>query len=209
MTMPSLGNLQPLHYDSDATETPRKLFANSKSKSDIMDGFQPSSPVNLSVSSVPSMPDGFFPNMPAHHVKSNPGGGVRPNIGRGDSTHSIEKRNARLAGTSSAIFEVEVPRTDGKLKIDIRSDEDIFGPGLFIYGCARGSKAEQQGLLQVGDELLAVNGRIVDGGTIEDLSQALLETNPVAPAVKLKLRRVNNRRHIADVSQVEYNKRIF
>eukprot|EP00603_Paraphysomonas_imperforata_P012482 CAMPEP_0114476450 /NCGR_PEP_ID=MMETSP0104-20121206/14760_1 /TAXON_ID=37642 ORGANISM="Paraphysomonas imperforata, Strain PA2" /NCGR_SAMPLE_ID=MMETSP0104 /ASSEMBLY_ACC=CAM_ASM_000202 /LENGTH=766 /DNA_ID=CAMNT_0001651179 /DNA_START=79 /DNA_END=2379 /DNA_ORIENTATION=+ len=203
VTMPSLGNLQPLNYDSDTTDTSRRSTMNRMKSNDVLGDFSASSPVHISVSSVPSIPEN-----PTSSRQSPPMRGVGQEsselLGRNDSTHSVERRNARLSSFSSNIFELAVPKTDGKLKIDIRCDEETFGPGLFVYGFARGSNVEKQGLLRVGDELLALNGYSVDGGTIEDLAEASRQTNPSAPAVTLKVRRVSNVRHAADVTQGNY-----
>ena len=96
---------------------------------------------------------------------------------------------------------MEVPKTEGKLKIDIRSDENVFGPGLFVLGFAPGSNAERQGMLRVGDELLAVNGRTIDGGSLEDLGRVLRRVDsPRALMVRLQLRRMSDARHSLDVS---------
>ena len=78
----------------------------------------------------------------------------------------------------SDVFDLEIPKTtgiDGKssLMVDIRTDVESLGPGLFVCGFLPGSQAEAQGLLEIGDELLVVNDVDVEGGTIDDLVYAM------------------------------------
>jgi C-terminal processing protease CtpA/Prc len=105
------------------------------------------------------------------------------------------------------VFEIEVPKTvgdDGKssLRIDIRTDEEVLGRGLFIYGFLPDSSAEQQGLLHVGDELLMVNDVDVEGGDIPDLVSAMQsEEYADATSVPVMVRRQGDQsRHVSTVS---------
>ena len=70
-------------------------------------------------------------------------------------------------------IDVVVPKTQGELRIYIRHDDEGDAHGLFIHGFKPNSNAERQGLLQVGDELLEVNGINVKGMFLEDVVSAL------------------------------------
>jgi C-terminal processing protease CtpA/Prc len=74
------------------------------------------------------------------------------------------------------------------LQLDIRNDPQLFGKGLFLFGfLTEGSRAEQQGVLQAGDEVLEVNGVNVAGGSAEDVAAVLRQD--VFPDVLLKVHR--------------------
>ena len=105
------------------------------------------------------------------------------------------------------VYEIEVPKTVGEdgissLRIDIRTDEHVLGPGLFIYGFLPNSNAEQQGLLRVGDELLTVNDLDVEGGTIPDLVSAMQNEEYVDSSfVPMMVRRqMDQFRHVSNVA---------
>jgi hypothetical protein len=60
-----------------------------------------------------------------------------------------------------------VPKTNGTLRVQIRHDDDGDMKGLFIHGFRPFSKAEAQGFLKVGDELIEINGVDVQGEQLE------------------------------------------
>ena len=161
-------------------------------------------PVNRSLSSSLSIHD-VIPRTSKLDKRQTPNSTLGHEIGTA-SLHSIEKRNMRISTTSNSVLEVEVPKTNGKLNIDIRSDTETFGPGLFIYGLAKGSNADNQGILRIGDEIIAVNGMVVDGMSLEDLSNALQQgDSPLAITVRLKIRRTNDSQHALNVSQGSFS----
>jgi hypothetical protein len=68
---------------------------------------------------------------------------------------------------------IEVPKTNGQLRVMIRHDDDGVQKGLFVHGFRPYSNAEAQGLLQVGDEILEVDGVNLAGSQIEELIDVL------------------------------------
>ena len=66
-----------------------------------------------------------------------------------------------------------VPKTNGQLRIELRHDDNGEASGIFIHGFRPFSEAKKQGLLKIGDELLAVEGINVCGRTLEDVIQIL------------------------------------
>src|SRR5207248_2336763 len=84
-------------------------------------------------------------------------------------------------------IEVLVPKTNGQLRILIRHDDEGDIHGLFVHGFRSYSKAEEQGLIKVGDEILKVNDIVVKGGYLEDVINALKYHN--GEVVSFKIRR--------------------
>jgi C-terminal processing protease CtpA/Prc len=70
-------------------------------------------------------------------------------------------------------MEVMVPKTSGQLRLQIRHDDEGDIHGLFVHGFRANCRAEELGLIKVGDELLKVNGEVVKGGYLEDVIAAL------------------------------------
>ena len=81
-------------------------------------------------------------------------------------------------------LEVAVPKTQGELRIHVKHSKRR---GLFIHGFKPNSLAEQQGILCVGDELLAVEGEDVRAKALPGLVAVL--KNHTGDAVRIKLRR--------------------
>ena len=67
-------------------------------------------------------------------------------------------------------IQFKIHKLNGELKIHIRHDDEGDRHGLFVHGFRLGSLAE--GILQVGDELLEVNGVDVKSKYLEDVIQA-------------------------------------
>ena len=66
---------------------------------------------------------------------------------------------------------LDVPKTNGELRVHIRHDDEGDHHGLFVHGFRSGSLAE--GILAVGDELLVVNGVSVKSLYLEDVINAM------------------------------------
>jgi hypothetical protein len=66
-----------------------------------------------------------------------------------------------------------VPKTNGQLRIELRHDDDGETNGIFIQGFRPFSEAKKQGLLQIGDELLELEGVDVCGRQLEDVINVL------------------------------------
>lgn len=81
-------------------------------------------------------------------------------------------------------LEVAVPKTQGELRVHVKHSKRR---GLFIHGFKPNSLAEQQGILCVGDELLAVEGEDVRAKALPGLVAVL--KNHTGDAVRIKLRR--------------------
>lgn len=72
------------------------------------------------------------------------------------------------------IVEVEVPKTEGELRLLVRRDSDEGGGGaLFVHGMLPGSRVEQQLLLLPGDEIVRVNGCDVQGLSLQEVVRAV------------------------------------
>lgn len=121
----------------------------------------------------------------------------------------MSRGEAKSSRRMTDVFEFEVPKTVGEdgrasLRIDIRSDEDVLGPGLFVYGFLPDSNAEQQGLVRIGDELLMINDMDVEAGTLDDLVVAMQsEEYKDAAEVPMMVRRQmdhSQSRHVSKVS---------
>ena len=68
------------------------------------------------------------------------------------------------------VIEAEVPKSsDGTLRLNVRHDDEGDAHGLFIHGFKPNSAAENQGILRIGDELLAVDNEIVEGKFLSTL----------------------------------------
>jgi C-terminal processing protease CtpA/Prc len=128
------------------------------------------------------------------------------------SSNKSEKSSTSLSNVfaSDEMFDIVVPKTDGELRVLLRHDlvpvtlsteagttgrgAVEMRPGLFIHGIRADSRAKEQGLLRVGDELIAVNGVIVQGGYLEDVI-AVLQQPPAQHQqsnVVMTIRRVEN-----------------
>jgi C-terminal processing protease CtpA/Prc len=124
------------------------------------------------------------------------------NTAREDDTSTINTLR------SGQLYDVTVPKTDGELAVLLRHDDNIFGGedrgGLFIHGVKPNSKAKEQGLLRPGDELVAVNGMLVEGAYLEDVI-AVLDGNDSKQAdnVVLTIRRVTGGHGITDDYELE------
>merc|ERR1711988_1647193 len=68
-------------------------------------------------------------------------------------------------------YNVDVPKTNGELRVHIRHDDEGDHHGSFVHGFRPGSLAES--ILKVGDELLEVNGTSVKSKYLEDVVNAL------------------------------------
>ena len=69
-----------------------------------------------------------------------------------------------------------VPKTNGQLRVQLRYDDDGDAKGLFVHGFRPFSKAEEQGLLKIGDELIEVNDKHVEGAPLETVIEILMES---------------------------------
>ena len=70
-----------------------------------------------------------------------------------------------------ASVRAQVPKFDNELRLCIRHEEYSDGHGLFLHGFESGCRA--QGVLQIGDEFIWVNGVDVQGCPLEKLLMAL------------------------------------
>ena len=82
-----------------------------------------------------------------------------------------------------------MPKTNGELRIHIRHDDEGDAHGLFVHGFKPGSKAEQQGLMRAGDEILTVDGVDVEGKFLESLVAVLQAHEGADDSVRMRLRR--------------------
>lgn len=117
------------------------------------------------------------------------------------------KRTLTFTGKHYLEFEVEATKTNGRLNLDIcedvaptsgdEDDEEEGGEGeerekkgLFVQNFLRPCAVEDEGLIFIGDELIAINKHPVDGFTIEELVEVLqTEDHPENPTVLLGIRR--------------------
>ena len=90
-----------------------------------------------------------------------------------------------LEETESEELELAVEKSDGELKVHIRHDDEGDRHGLFVHGFRPGSLAE--GVLEIGDELLEVNGHVVKSKYLEDLVVALRDQDEGMPYVSMKV----------------------
>ena len=70
-------------------------------------------------------------------------------------------------------YRFNVPKTNGQLRIHIRHDDEGDCSGLFVHGFKSYSRAEEQGLLQIGDEILELNGEPMENKGLIDVIDAL------------------------------------
>lgn len=93
-----------------------------------------------------------------------------------------------LASLPFHVIELEVPKSsDGTLRLNVRHDDEGDAHGLFIHGFKPNSAAEKQGILCIGDELLAVDGDIVEGKFLSALVPILQRHQ--GPSVNMRIRR--------------------
>lgn len=96
--------------------------------------------------------DAYLADAPKHIIMD--GLVTRPDIPSLDELRTIP----------SDTLEVLVPKSsDGTLRINLRHDDEGDTHGLFVHGFKPNSKAEAQGQVWVGDELLRVDGVDVEG----------------------------------------------
>jgi len=88
-------------------------------------------------------------------------------------------------------FDFDVPKTEGALRIHIRHDDEGDMHGLFIHGFKPNSKAEQQGLLQIGDELLAIEGIDVKGKYLSDVVDVLKDHTDDSVQLRVRRRKID------------------
>lgn len=82
-----------------------------------------------------------------------------------------------------------VPKTNATLRVQIRHDDDGDMKGLFIHGFRPFSKAEAQGLLKVGDEIIEINGVDVQGEQLETVIDVLQQSPEEEDFVDIVVRR--------------------
>lgn len=70
-------------------------------------------------------------------------------------------------------YEILIPRTRGILGVNVRKDFDESLTGLFVHSFVTTSKAYEQNLLRVNDEILGVNNNNVEGAELVDYISAL------------------------------------
>lgn len=100
-------------------------------------------------------------------------------------------------------IEIMVPKTNGQLRIQLRHDDEGDIHGLFVHGFRPFSKAEEQGLIRVADEIIKVNGVIVKGGYLEDVVEILKDHE--ANSVPIVVRRYSaEKRPGSRCSQLEH-----
>jgi hypothetical protein len=92
-------------------------------------------------------------------------------------------------------FELEIlaTKTNGKLRLDICEDyDDNQRRGLFVQDFLRPCLVEEDGLVCLGDELIAINRHTVDGYSIDELVEVLkIVDRPENETVLLGIRRRN------------------
>jgi C-terminal processing protease CtpA/Prc len=88
-------------------------------------------------------------------------------------------------------LDLVVKKSDGDLKVNIRHDDDGQKHGLFVHGFRPGNLAE--GVLNIGDEILEVNGMDVRSKYLEDIRKAL-NLYRLNDEVPMKIRRFKHPR---------------
>ena len=85
-------------------------------------------------------------------------------------------------------FDVVVPKsTDGTLRINLRHDDEGDVHGLFVHGFKPNSRAEQQSIVRVGDEVLSMHGVDVEGQFLSSIVGILRSHE--GSSVPMRLRR--------------------
>jgi hypothetical protein len=101
------------------------------------------------------------------------------------------KRPQKSSANTTFYLEVLVPKTNGRLGIDIRRIEKGPIRGLFVHGFISPCKAEDEGLIHLDDELIAINRKVVKDGSLESVIAALQSVDPAEDYVLLRLKRHN------------------
>lgn len=105
------------------------------------------------------------------------------------------------------VYAVELVRHGGQLGLTISGTEDGLDP-IVISGLTTGGLAERTGALQVGDNLLAINGQSLNG---KPLSEAIAVLNNCGDAVTIKISRkpscstLTSKRHLNAMPQKSGN----
>ena len=87
-------------------------------------------------------------------------------------------------------IQFKIHKLNGELKIHIRHDDEGDRHGLFVHGFRPGSLAE--GILQVGDELLEVNGVDVKSKNLEDFLNIIREIEHDSISFKVRRNKLEN-----------------
>lgn len=110
----------------------------------------------------------------------------------------------REEGLSFIELEILTPKTNGKLRIDIKQSnlEDEI-QGLFINSFIKPCKAEEEGLLLIGDELISINKYNIEGYSLEQLVEVIQQVDdPSKPYILLGIRRIVQKSMIESDNQV-------
>jgi hypothetical protein len=104
-----------------------------------------------------------------------------------EATKNFDEEN------SSFELEILATKTNGKLRLDICEDYDENKRrGLFVQDFLRPCLVEEEGLIFLGDELIAINKHTVDGCSIDQLVEVLrVADQPGNETVLLGIRRRN------------------
>lgn len=105
---------------------------------------------------------------------------------RSEVSISSSLSNGKFKCYQTVEIDVLCPRSfDGKLRLLMKNNDDGSARGLFIYGFAPRCRAEEAGLLQIGDEITAVNGIDVKGKQLKDLMDALAQQSGITVPIKI------------------------
>ncbi|XP_064604764.1 multiple PDZ domain protein-like isoform X2 [Liolophura sinensis] len=101
-----------------------------------------------------------------------------------DSYESLQEKYGELNGV---LHVVELPRSSGGLGISLAGNKDRSTMSVFVAGIQPESIAARDGRVQVGDELLEVNGQVLHGRS--HLNASAIIKSLTTPTVKIVLLR--------------------
>jgi len=121
--------------------------------------------------------DAYLDDAPAHVIMD--GLVTRPDIPSLDELRAIPQD----------LVEVLVPKSsDGTLRINLRHDDEGDTHGIFVHGFKPNSKAEAQGLVHVGDELVRLDGVDIEGEFLSAVVDVM--RNHTGSDIRMLLRRI-------------------
>lgn len=90
-------------------------------------------------------------------------------------------------------YDFILPKTDGVLRVDVKTSTHYDVTGLFVTSIGANSNVEKQGLLHVNDEIIYMNDKFVEGGTVKDMIATFADAKyKNSDEVKVRIRRYHD-----------------
>ena len=85
-------------------------------------------------------------------------------------------------------LDLQIQKTNRELRINIRHEDDSTSGGLFIHGFQPNSRAREQGIVRVGDEVIAIDNLSVRNKDLAAIAKILRKHR--GDVIKIRVRRM-------------------